>query len=101
MRAVIDDYFPELTNIFWSVKSKGLWALLEHCPFPKDVIAIGVKPLAEIIAKSSRRKGSALEKAYKIYALAQESIGLKTIGIGDKYRASMYLEELKRSTEQL
>ncbi len=101
LRAVIDDYFPELISIFWSVKSKGLWALLEHCPFPKDVIAMGVKPLAEIIAKSSRRRGDALEKAYKIYGLAEESIGLKSIGIGDSYRLKMYLEELKRVTEQL
>ena len=33
LKAVLDDYFPELTEIFWSLKAKGLWALLD-CPFP-------------------------------------------------------------------
>jgi len=101
LRAVIDDYFPELTKVFWSMRSRGLWALLEQSPFPQDVIAMGVKGLGEIIKKSSRRRKKAEEKAYKIYELAEESIGLKNIGIGDRYRLKMSLEELKRSSAQL
>lgn len=37
LKAVLDDYFPELNGIFWSMKSKGLRAVLENCPFPEDV----------------------------------------------------------------
>ena len=40
LKGVLEDYFPELKNIFWSMKAKGLWALLTRCPFPEDVLAI-------------------------------------------------------------
>ena len=101
LKAVLDDYFPELKGIFWSMKSKGLWAVLENSPFPEDVIDLGLKRLTELIAKSTRRKGSAVKKAEGLYQAARESVGLKQIGVADRYRAKMYLEEVKRSEEQL
>lgn len=101
LKAVLDDYFPELKGIFWSMKSKGLWAVLERCPFPEDVIKLGLEKLTEVIAKSSRRKVSATEKAAKLYQAAGETVGLKQIGIADHYSVKMYLEEVERSEEQL
>lgn len=101
LKAVLDDYFPELKQLFWSMKAKGLWAVLENCPFPQDVLKLGPIKIAEIIAKSSRRRPEATKKAVKVYQAARESIGLKTIGIADRYRVKMYLEEVKRSEEQL
>jgi len=99
--AVLDDYFPELRGIFWSMKAKGLWAVLEECPFPKDVLKKDVAWIAELIGKSSRRKGKAREKAEKIYKGAQESIGLKYVGEADRYRLKMCLEEVKKLEGQL
>lgn len=99
--AVLDDYFPELRGIFWSMKAKGLWAILERCPYPRDVIKLTIDEITEIIAKSSRRKGKAREKAEKIYKGAKDSIGLKYIGIGDEYKLKMCLEDIKRSEEEL
>lgn len=101
LRAVLDDYFPELKGIFWSMKAKGLWAILEECPFPEDVLKLSPVEIAEVIAKSSRRKIKASQKAIKLYQAAQESIGLKIIGIADRYRVKMYLEEVRRSETQL
>lgn len=101
LRAVLDDHFPELKTIFWSMKSKGLWAVLENCPFPKNVIDLGSKRLTELIAKSTRRKESAAKKATEIYEAARETVGLKQIGVADRYRVETYLEEVKRSEAQL
>ncbi len=101
LKAVLDDYFPELKNIFWSMKSKGLWSVLENTPFPENVIELGIKRLTELIAKSTRRKESAAKKAKEIYQAAGETIGLKRIGVADSYRVEMYLEEVKRSEGQL
>jgi transposase len=95
--AVIDDYFPELKDVFWSMKAKGLWSILEKYPYPRDIIKSSIEDIAEIIAKSSRRKKQAMEKAKKIYKLAQESIGLKYIGVGDEYRLKICLEEVKHT----
>jgi len=101
LRAVIDDYFPELNKLFWSMRSKGLWAILEECPFPEDVITINVKEMAEMIGKRSRRKKQALEKAKKVYDLAKESVGLKYVGGADRYRLETCLEEIKQTENQL
>ena len=99
--AVLDDYFPELRGIFWSMKAKGLWAVLEECPFPEDVLKRSISEIAELIGKRSRRKGKALEKAEKIYQGARESIGLKYVSEADRYRLKMCLEEIKKLEGQL
>lgn len=101
LKAVLDDYFPELKDIFWSMSAKGLWGLLEECPFPEDVLKKGEERIAEIIAVCSRRRESAREKAARVFEAAGESVGLKDIGIADRYRVKIYLEELKRAAKQL
>ena len=101
LAAVLDDYFPELKEIFWSMKAKGLWAVLEECPFPEDVIKCSVEQIAELIGKSSKRKGKALEKAKKVYQGAKETIGLKDVSEADRYRLRSCLEEIKRCEGQM
>jgi transposase len=97
LHAVLDDYFPELKEIFWSMPSRGLWALLQRCPFPVDVVSLRVSTLKEIIARASRRRAEASQKAMAVYRAAKESIGLKQIGSADRYRLRMCLDEVKRT----
>jgi transposase len=101
LKGVLEDYFPELKNIFWSMKAKGLLALLKQCPFPADVLAITPDMLTEIIAQSTRRKAKAREKALMIYEAAQQSVGLKRIGQADRHRVATYLSEIRHSEAQL
>jgi len=101
LKGVLEDYFPELKNIFWSMKAKGLRALLTRCPFPEDVLTITPDTLTEIIAKSTRRKTKAREKAKQIYEAARQSVGLKSIGEADRYRVTTYLSEITYSEAQL
>jgi transposase len=97
LHAALDDYFPELKEIFWSMHARGLWALLQRCPFPMDVVTLKVSTLREIIARASRRRAEASRKATAVYQAARESIGLKQIGSADRYRLRMCLEEVKRT----
>jgi transposase len=97
LHAALDDYFPELKQIFWSMNSRGLWALLERCPFPEDVLTSKVSVLKEIIGRASRRGLEASQKATVVYQAAKESIGLRQIGSADRYRLKMCLEEVKRT----
>ena len=101
LQAVLDDYFPELRGVFWSMKAKGLWAVLDECAFPEDVLKKNVEEITEMIAKSSKRKGKAREKAERIYKGAQESIGLKYVSKADRYRLKMCLTEIKKAEDQL
>ena len=101
LRAVIDDYFPELTEIFWAMKAKGLWAVLERSPFPQDVLGLGLEELTEIIARGSKRKFEAGKKARVVYQAAGTSIGLTHPGVADYYRLKIYLSEVKRMAGQI
>lgn len=101
LKGVLEDYFPELKNIFWSMKAKGLLALLEQCPFPADVLTITADMLTEILAQSTRRKAKAREKALMVYEAAQQSVGLKCIGQADRHRVATYLSEIRHSEGQL
>ena len=97
LHAALDDYFPELQGIFWSMNSRGLWALLERCPFPEDVVTLKVSALKEMIGRASRRTAEAFQKATALYQAAKESIGLRQIGSADRYRLKMCFEEVKRT----
>lgn len=99
--AVLDDYFPELKDLFCSMKTRSLWAILERCPFPEDVLAMRVSTVTKIIARSSRRGATASKKANNLYLAARESIGLKRVGSADRYRLKMCLEEVKRTEVML
>ena len=101
LNAVLDDYFPELKQIFWSMKTRSLWAILQKCPFPKDIVNLKVSMIAEIIGKSSRRRAEAAQKAMDLYQAAKESIGLKQVSNTDRYRLKLCLQEVQRSETML
>jgi len=97
LHAALDDYFPELHELFWSMGSRSLWAILDRCPFPEDVRSIKVSTLKSLIIKSSRNRAGAVQKAEALYQAATKSIGLRQIGSADRYRVQMCLEEVKRT----
>jgi transposase len=101
LHAALDDYFPELHEIFWSMGSRSLWAILDLCPFPQDVVLMKVSTLRDLIAQSSRKKAGSAGKAEKLIEEAQKSIGVRQIGNADRYRVQMCLEEVKRTVLSL
>ena len=97
LQAVLDDYFPELRDIFWSAKAKGLTALLAHYPFPEDVRSAGLAAVTALLEPTNKRRRQAREKAKQIYQAATESVGLTTIGVADRVRLATALEGVTRS----
>jgi transposase len=96
LHAAIDDYFPELHKIFWSMNSRSLWTVLDRCPFPEDVVLMKRSILKELIAHCSRKKVGAAQKAKALQQAAKKSIGVKRIGSADRYRVKICLQEVKR-----
>jgi len=101
LHAAIDDYFPELHEIFWSMNSRSLWAILDRCPFPEDVVLMKQSVLKAMIVCSSRKKAGAAQKAKVLQEAAKKSIGVKRIGSADRYRVKICLEEVKRTVLML
>jgi transposase len=75
--------------------------ILEQCPFPDDVVLMKISLLRDLIAKSSRKKAGADQKARALYQAAQKSIGLKRVGDADRFRVKICLEEVKRTVLML
>jgi transposase len=101
LEAVLDDYFPELRQLFWSMNAKSLWVLLETHPFPEDVRRAGLAAITTLLTRTMRRKRQAGEKAEKICQAAAESVGLTAIGQADRVRLRIALEEVRRSGVKL
>lgn len=66
LHAALDDYFPELHEIFWSMGSRSLWAILELCPFPQDVLLMKVSTLQGLIGRISRKRAGSARKAKEL-----------------------------------
>ena len=101
LHAALDDYFPELHEIFWSMNSRSLWAILDRCPFPEDAVLMKRSVLKAMIVQSSRKKAGAAQKAKALQEAAKKSIGVKRIGSADRYRVKICLEEVKRTVLML
>jgi transposase len=101
LHAVLDDYFPELKQLFYAMNTKGLWAVLENCPFPEDVLKFKKAAIADIITKASRSRLDGARKAAALYLSAETSIGLKRVSDADRYRLTVCLNEVKRTEKML
>lgn len=98
LHSALDDYFPELIKIFKTMHARGLWAVLERCPFPEDVVRMRLSTLEKLIGKASRqKKAKTVQKAAALKNAARESIGLKDIGEADRYRITLCLDDVKRT----
>ncbi|MEW6681113.1 MAG: IS110 family transposase [bacterium] len=101
LKALLDDYFPEVKSIFYSMESKGLLEILKICPFPEDVQSFGLEKLTYLLKAATRRNATAEEKAVQVYIAAKESVGLKRVTVSDRFRLKTYLKEIENSRDQL
>ena len=90
----------EPTGHYWRklayfAKDQGLWAVLDRCPFPEDVVSMKRSLLRELIARILRKKAGAAEKAKALCQAAKKSIGVKRIGSADRYRGHCQVSSVK------
>ena len=76
LQALVGKIFPEFLMVMKEIKSKSALYLLEHYPFPEDIVRYGVKRLAKKLRTISRgRLGN--ERAQELVAMARNSVGIK------------------------
>jgi len=75
LQALLDEYFPEYTEVFADPLGQASLYVLQYRPFPQDVLAVPVTQLAaELRAASNRRVG--LRRAQDLQEAARRSIGV-------------------------
>jgi transposase len=99
--AVMDEYFPEIALAFKDIfKGKASMQILKSCPFPSQILGIGVEGvLAEI--KKAVKKTVGRKKAEQLMEIAKMSIGVSYGIASAKLKLELMIEELELLTGQL
>lgn len=76
LTATLDEYFPEFQNVFKDFTGKAASHILYNCPFPKDLVSLGVEGIVAEF-KEAVKKGLGRKRAEKLYQMACVSIGVQ------------------------
>ena len=76
IRSIIEKYWPERERALKDCLKPTSRAILEKCPFPDDVLRLGIEGLIEVIREGSN-KTRGLKLAQALYDEALKSIGVK------------------------
>ena len=99
--AVLDEYFPEIVTVFKNpLKGKAALQILKSCPFPAQILELGVE---EIIAeiKKAVKKTVGRKKAQQLFEVAKISVGVSYGIASAKLKLGLMIEELELLTKQL
>ena len=93
LRHLLSQVFPELERQTGNILGKTISAILQNCPFPKDILQMERQDLTQLIYEASNhRLGES--KAQSIYQLAQNSIGIDTEEMSTRLEMSLLFKRL-------
>lgn len=98
--ALLDEYFPELRNLFSDILGKSSLAILKNCPFPKDILGIGIEKITEILRNATKNRVG-IKKACLVYESAENSIGVPVGLDGARYRLNLIIRNLEKIQEEI
>jgi transposase len=99
--AILDEYFPEIWTVFkYPLKGKASRQILQSCPFPDLILAMGEGGVhAEI--KKAVKKTVGMKKVRQLIIAAETSVGVKYGLQVSKMRLGWLLDELDLLDKQL
>lgn len=99
--AVMDEYFPEYTDVFkCPLKGKASRHILKVCPFPCFIIELGEEGLVLEIRKAVK-KSVGRKKALQLLEAAKGSIGVDYGEAATKQKLLLLIEELELVEKQI
>lgn len=94
LRQIFGEIFPELETHFKNILGATVLAILNQCPFPEDILDMGVEKLTQLIKTASRNR-LGKNKALTIYNLAQQSVGIDIEQDSIRFELELWLKRLK------
>lgn len=98
--SILDEYFPEFTEVFKNLDGKAAMHILYHYPFPQDVRELGVEGIVEEFKKATKR-AVGQKRAEKLYEAAKRSVGVKEGLAAAKIKIRLCIEEIRFFKKQL
>ena len=93
LQAFLDEYFPELSQVFKDLMGMAAGWVLRHLPFPQDILALSLKELAGCLKEASNSRVG-LKRAQVLQKAASESIGVMVGLNGARIKLTSILEEI-------
>lgn len=94
IQCLLDEYFPEYEEVFADILGKASLYVLEHRPFPGDILAVSAEELAEELKLASNRRVG-LKRALRLQEAARDSIGVTEGLEAARLRLKQLLEEAR------
>ncbi len=93
LTAILDQFFPEFTDVFKDILGKGARHVLTHYPFPTDILEVEEQTLCNGLKEAtSNRVGQ--KRAQKLRKAALHSIGIKEGLQGARIQVVHLVEQL-------
>lgn len=99
LEALLNEYFPEYENCFSDILGQTSRKVLERYGFPWKMVGTRLGGLERLILRESRRKCS-VEKAKKIWQLAENTLGHEEGKEAAELELKLLLKEFKRIEEE-
>jgi len=97
---ILDQYFPEFTEVFKNLLGKGAIFILTHYPFPEDILSVSEQTLCNGL-KGATKNRVGQKRTQQIREAALTSIGI-TMGInGAREQLLQLVEEIELIQKQL
>ncbi|WXJ95913.1 IS110 family transposase ISChy2 [Neomoorella carbonis] len=100
LQAILDEYFPELGQVFKNLLGKAAQWVLRNCPFPRLILAYKLEELAAKLKEASNHRVG-MKRAQALYQTAQESIGVTEGLTGARHRLNACLDEIAFYQKQI
>ncbi|MDK2815518.1 MAG: transposase [Moorella sp. (in: firmicutes)] len=100
LQAILDEYFPELGQVFKNLLGKAAQWVLRNCPFPSLILAHKVEELAEQLKEASNHRVG-MKRAQALYQTAQESIAVTEGLTGARHKLNACLDEIAFYQQQI
>lgn len=100
MTAILDEYFPEYTEVFKKLLGKASMYIMTHLPFPADILHLTEEELTKEL-KSATKNIVGRKRAALLLAKARSSIGVREGLTAARLRLGHCLEEISFWQRQL
>lgn len=100
LKMLVDMYFPEILDCFWSVNSKAFWNLIKVAPFPEDVNSMRKAELTDLLSVKGIKKERLERMVNQLKIASEASVGLDASEF-DRYNLKQCIESLEMYQKQL
>lgn len=76
LQALLDQFFPEFTQVFADPLGQAATYVLTHYPFPTDIVTLPTHQLAEELSKVTKGRVGG-RRAVQLQEVARDSVGIK------------------------